>query len=79
MMFYCLNMIFCCWMQLLGYFGEDFNVVNCNKQCDFCFFGEKVIFKQVDCIDWVKVIIDLIFGMGVKGGFIGKFVFVMVG
>ncbi|VBB72541.1 Putative ATP-dependent DNA helicase [Podospora comata] len=79
MTFYCLNTTSCRRTQLLGYFGEDFNAANCNKQCDFCLLGERVTLKQVDRTDWAKAIIDLIPGMGAKGGSIGKLASAMAG
>ncbi|KAK0673309.1 putative ATP-dependent DNA helicase [Cercophora samala] len=72
MTFYCLNTTSCRRVQLLGYFGEEFDAANCNKQCDFCLLGERVSLKQVDRTTWAKAIIDLIPGMGPKGGSIGK-------
>ncbi|KAK4177437.1 putative ATP-dependent DNA helicase [Triangularia setosa] len=72
MSFFCLNTAACRRVQLLGYFDEEFDAVNCNKQCDYCLLGEKVRLKQLDRTDWAKAIIDLLPGMGAKGGSIGK-------
>ncbi|KAK0729209.1 hypothetical protein B0T21DRAFT_413300 [Apiosordaria backusii] len=72
MSFFCVNTAACRRVQLLGYFGEEFDAANCNKQCDYCLLGERVRLKQVDRTDWAKAIIDLLPGMGDKGGSIGK-------
>ncbi|CAH6723472.1 ATP-dependent helicase Sgs1p [[Candida] jaroonii] len=55
---YCENIYDCRRKQVLLYFNENFNKANCNKTCDNCLNGQKLIEKDVTSVS--KEILQLI-------------------
>ena len=54
---FCENVIDCRRKQVLHYFGEEFDPVNCNKTCDNCQLGST--YEIVDITDSVEAIIGI--------------------
>ena len=57
---YCENTIDCRRQQVLQYFNESFNPVDCNKQCDNCLnFNQGEIIEK-DCTEYARDILNLV-------------------
>ncbi|KAL6449825.1 SGS1 ATP-dependent helicase SGS1 [Candida maltosa Xu316] len=57
---YCENKTDCRRQQVLQYFNETFDPVNCNKQCDNCRNFNHVTMVEKDCTQYAKDIISLV-------------------
>lgn len=57
MQFFCINTGVCRRVQILKYFGEDFDEAQCNKMCDHCRLGKKVKLREQDFTEWAEAII----------------------
>jgi RecQ family ATP-dependent DNA helicase len=57
---FCENRTDCRRQQILGYFGEVFNSLMCNKTCDNCLHNTNFSFKQVDITDTTKNILKMV-------------------
>ncbi|KAK3995509.1 putative ATP-dependent DNA helicase [Cladorrhinum sp. PSN332] len=80
MQFFCINTASCRRVQILKYFGEDFDESQCGKMCDYCRLGKKIALKEKDFSAWAEVILRILMtDFEAEGAPIGKIASVLTG
>ncbi|KAK4170226.1 putative ATP-dependent DNA helicase [Cladorrhinum sp. PSN259] len=80
MQFYSINTAVCRRVQILKYFGEEFDEAQCNKMCDYCRMGKKTALKEVDFSEWAQgILLCLTVHFEDDGAPIGKIAAILCG